>query len=66
MTKPARVRAALRGVRRAVGRTLAGLQGVAGVGALAAGVLLQFGRGWALIVAGVFLLLGAWTTGGRR
>jgi len=37
-----------------------GLQGLAGVGCVAAGALLLWGPGVALLVVGGFLLLGAW------
>lgn len=41
---------------------LGALQGVAGVASVAAGVLLIAGPGYALVVAGGFLLLGAWSS----
>lgn len=47
---------------RSIVSTLAGLQGAVGVLCLAVGVLLVAGLGWSLIAAGVFLLLGAWST----
>lgn len=41
---------------------LLALQGVAGVTLVAAGVALMFGAGPALVVVGLFLLVGAWVT----
>lgn len=41
-------------------RTAATAQGLAGAGCVTAGVYLQWGAGWALVAAGVFLLVGAW------
>lgn len=38
---------------------LVALQGVAGVAALTAGAYVLAGPGWALVVAGAFLVLGA-------
>lgn len=43
-------------------RKLLALQGVAGVACLAAGAGMVLGLGWSLIVAGAFLLVGAWVT----
>lgn len=43
-------------------RKLLALQGVAGVTCVATGAAVVFGYGWALIVAGAFLLVGAWVT----
>lgn len=54
-----RTRSAADGIARAA----AGLQGLAGALLVSGGVYLEAGRGWAAIVLGGFLLLGAW---GRR
>lgn len=43
-------------------RKLLALQGVAGVACVATGSALLFGAGWALVVVGAFLLVGAWVT----
>jgi hypothetical protein len=50
------MRATLRTAVRATQRA----QGVVGVLALVAAAFLLWGIGWALLVLGVFLLLGAW------
>lgn len=36
------------------------IQGVGGAAALTAGTYVQWGTGWALLVAGAILLVGAW------
>lgn len=51
-------RLAAAGQRAANGASSA--QGAAGVAALAGGCWIEFGDGWALMVSGCFLLLGAW------
>lgn len=43
---------------------LVSAQGFVGVAALAVGVFLEFGAGFALIVAGVFLVVGAFMASG--
>lgn len=45
---------------------LVSAQGLIGVAALAVGALIEFGVGYALIVAGGFLLLGAFVASGPR
>jgi len=50
----------LRVAARTSVRAILGLQGVAGVACLAVGSVLLWGPGVALLIVGVFLLLGAW------
>lgn len=52
----------MRAAVRSALSVLHGLQGAAGVVCLAAGAYLLAGLGVALVVFGVFLLLGAWGT----
>lgn len=43
-------------------RKLLALQGVAGVVCMAGGSAIVLSPGWALLVVGAFLLVGAWVT----
>ena len=54
------MRARLDRTGRALTRALAGAQGVAGVGCLTGGAYVLAGVGWALVVLGAFLVIGAW------